>query len=97
MMYESNEQIEAGTNSEWIIVNLCPCDNLAIPTSIDEPFWLLLVNKGPHNLDTSMIKMAMCGQKEMWWCVAFGIKNWLSKVDLTHFVMINLMPLCFHT
>jgi hypothetical protein len=44
----------------------------------------------------SMMKMAMHGQKGMWLCMAFGTNNWLHGVDLTHFVMINLMHLCFH-
>ncbi len=47
MMYDSNEKIEAGTRGEWIIYNLCPCHNVAVPTT-NEPFWLMLVEKGPH-------------------------------------------------
>jgi len=51
--YDSNEEIEVGIDSEWIIENLCPCDNVVVPTSIDEPFWFLLVNKGSYTIDTS--------------------------------------------
>jgi hypothetical protein len=47
MMYDSNKEIEAGTDGEWIVDNLCPSDNVAIPTT-NEPFWLMLIEKGPH-------------------------------------------------
>jgi hypothetical protein len=50
MMYDSDEEIEAGTRGEWIAKNLCPCDNIVVPTNIDEPFWLMLVDKGPHSI-----------------------------------------------
>ncbi len=47
MMYDSNEEIESNTRGEWIDDNLCPGDNVAIPT-IDEPFWIMLVERGLH-------------------------------------------------
>ncbi len=47
-MYDSNEEIEAGIGSEWIVENICPCDNVTIPILTDERFWFLFVNKGPH-------------------------------------------------
>jgi hypothetical protein len=53
IMYEPNEDIEASTGGEWIVDNLYPCDNVAIPTIIDEPFWLMLVKSGVHVVDKS--------------------------------------------
>ncbi len=47
MMYDSNEEIKASTASEWIVDNLCPSDNVIVPT-IDGQFWLMLVEKGLH-------------------------------------------------
>lgn len=47
-MYNSDEEIKVGTNGEWIADNLYPGDNIAIPTEIDDPFWLMLVDKGPY-------------------------------------------------
>jgi len=52
-MHDLDEEIEASISNEWIAENLCPCDNVTIPTLTDEPFWLLLVNKGPHIVVTS--------------------------------------------
>ncbi len=52
-MYDLNENIEAGSGSEWILKNLCPCDNVALPTRTNEPFWLMLVDKGAHIMVTS--------------------------------------------
>ncbi len=37
-MYNSDEEIEVGTNG----------DDIAILTDIDEPFWLMLVDKVPY-------------------------------------------------
>jgi hypothetical protein len=50
MMYDSDEEIEAGTKGEWIAKNLYPSDNIVVPTNIDEPFWLMSVDKGPHSI-----------------------------------------------
>ncbi len=47
-MYNSDEEIEVGTNGEWIVDNLYPGDDIAILTDIDEPFWLMLVDKVPY-------------------------------------------------
>ncbi len=52
MMYDSNEEIEVSIGGEWIVENLCLNDNVLVPTSIDEPFWILLVSKGPHIVAT---------------------------------------------
>jgi hypothetical protein len=49
-MYDSDEQIEVGTWGEWITNNLHPSNNVVVPTLIDEPFWLMLVNKGVHTV-----------------------------------------------
>jgi hypothetical protein len=54
MMYDSNEEKEASIGNEWIVENLCLSDNVAILISIDEPFWLLRVDKGPHTVITSL-------------------------------------------
>jgi hypothetical protein len=53
MMYDSNEEKEVSIGNEWIVENLCLSDNVVVLTSIDEPFWLLLVDKGPHTVITS--------------------------------------------
>jgi hypothetical protein len=53
MMYDSNEEKEASIGNEWIVENLCLSDIVIVLTSIDWPFWLLLVNKGPHIVITS--------------------------------------------
>jgi len=53
IMYDPNEDIEAGIGGEWIVDNLHPGDNVAIPTTIDEPFWLMLMEKGVHVVDES--------------------------------------------
>ncbi len=47
MMHNSNEEIETTSKGEWIANNLRPGDNVTIPT-IDGPFWLMLIEKGPH-------------------------------------------------
>jgi hypothetical protein len=38
---------------EWIVENLCPSDNVIVPTAINKPFWLMLINKGAHVVVTS--------------------------------------------
>jgi Rps23 Pro-64 3,4-dihydroxylase Tpa1-like proline 4-hydroxylase len=48
MMYNFNEEIEARTGGEWIANNLLPSDNVIVPTYTIDPFWLMLVDKGPH-------------------------------------------------
>jgi hypothetical protein len=53
MMYDSNEEIEPSSGSEWITNYLCLGDNVAIPTTIDEPFRLKLVDKGAHFVSIS--------------------------------------------
>jgi hypothetical protein len=35
------------------VENLCPSDNVAIPTATNEPFWIILVDKGAHVVVTS--------------------------------------------
>jgi hypothetical protein len=42
MMYDSDEEIEVGIEGEWI------ADNVVVPTPTNEPFWLMLVDKGAH-------------------------------------------------
>lgn len=53
MMYDSDNEIEANIGSEWIAENICLSDNVLVRILIDEPFCLLLVNKGPHIIITS--------------------------------------------
>lgn len=55
MMYNDNEEIEVGSRGEWIVDNLCPSDNIAIPIDVDEPFWLMLLDKGPYIVQESFI------------------------------------------
>jgi hypothetical protein len=55
MMYNDDEKIEAGFGGEWIVDNLCPSDNIALPIDVDEPFWLMLVDKGPYIVQESFI------------------------------------------
>ncbi len=47
MIYNLAEEIEASFGGEWIVENLCPSDNVAIPTTTYEPFWLMLNDKTP--------------------------------------------------
>jgi hypothetical protein len=47
-MYNLNEDIEVGSRSEWIVENLCPSDNIIVPTTTNEPFWLMLIDKGAY-------------------------------------------------
>jgi hypothetical protein len=47
-MYNFDEEIQVGSGGEWIAKNLCPSDNVVIPTTTDEPFWLVLVDKSAH-------------------------------------------------
>jgi hypothetical protein len=54
-MYDPNEEIEASTGGEWIVDNLHPSDNIIIPITINEPFSLMLVEKGVHVVDNSFI------------------------------------------
>jgi hypothetical protein len=53
LMYNLDEKIEVVFEGEWIAENLCPNDNMAIPTTTNEPFWLMLVDKGAHAMVTS--------------------------------------------
>jgi hypothetical protein len=53
MMCDSNEEVEVGTRDEWSPKNLFPSDNVIVPTLVDESFWLMLVDKGPHVVATS--------------------------------------------
>jgi hypothetical protein len=46
MMYDLDEEIEPSFGSEWITNNLCMGDNVVVPNTIDEPFQLMLVDKG---------------------------------------------------
>ncbi len=55
IMYDLNEEIEANTRGEWIVDNLHPSNDVVIPTTTDEPFWLMLVEKGVHVVDKSFI------------------------------------------
>jgi hypothetical protein len=48
MMYNSDEEIEVGTGGEWIVENLVPCDNVVVLSDTTNPFWILLMDKGPH-------------------------------------------------
>ncbi len=34
-MYDSDEEVETGTSSEWMANNLSPGDNVVVPTAID--------------------------------------------------------------
>jgi hypothetical protein len=42
-MYDSDEEIEVSFGGEWIVENLCPCNNVVVPTITNESFWLMLV------------------------------------------------------
>jgi hypothetical protein len=53
LMYDLNEDIEVGSWGEWIAENLCQSDNIIVPTTTNEPFWLMLINKGAHVVVTS--------------------------------------------
>ena len=47
LIYNLGEEIEANSGGEWIVENLCLGDNVAVPTTTDEPFWLMLNDKTP--------------------------------------------------
>jgi hypothetical protein len=55
MMYNSDENIDTNFKGEWIVDNLYPGDNIVIPTDVDGPFWLMLVDKGPYIVQESFI------------------------------------------
>lgn len=48
MMSNSNEEIEIGISEEWIVDNLRLGDNTVVPSDTNEPFWIMLVDKGFH-------------------------------------------------
>jgi hypothetical protein len=50
MMYGNDEKIEVGIGGEWIANNLHVGDNVMVPTLTDEPFWLMLVDKGARTI-----------------------------------------------
>ncbi len=53
MMYNYDEEIEARIGGEWIIDNLFPSDNVVVPTNTIDPFWFMLVDKGPHFVESN--------------------------------------------
>jgi hypothetical protein len=53
MMYNFDKEIEVGTSGEWIVVNLVPCDNVAIPNDTNDSFWIMLIDKGPHFVESN--------------------------------------------
>ncbi len=55
MMYNFVKEIEVSTRGEWIAKNLFPNDNVVVPTLVNEPFRLMLVDKGLHVVATSLI------------------------------------------
>jgi hypothetical protein len=55
MMYNFDEEIEINIGGEWIAKNLFPNDNVVVPTLGDEPFTLMLVDKGIHVVVTSVM------------------------------------------
>jgi hypothetical protein len=57
MMCNNDGKIEVGFEGEWIVDKLCPSDNITIPIDVDEPFWLMLVDKGPYIVQESFINM----------------------------------------
>ncbi len=87
-MYDSNKEIEAGTDGEWIVDNLCPSDNVAIPTT-NEPFWLMLIEKGPHVVAKSFkddANESTEGDMVIW----NYYNNCRQVVDFINFEMIGL-------
>jgi len=95
-MYNSNEDIVAGSKGEWIVQNLCLGDNIIVPIVTYEPFWLMFVNKGAHVVVTSFKNvMVKNGQKGTLLCEAFGTDNYNQEVILTLHVMIKLLPSYF--
>ncbi len=48
MMYNSNEEVEGRSGGEWIVDNLALRDNVAIPNDTTDPFQIMLMDKGPH-------------------------------------------------
>ncbi len=52
-MYNFDKEIEVGTSGEWIVVNLVPCDNVAIPNDTNDSFWIMLIDKGPHFVESN--------------------------------------------
>ncbi len=47
-MYNFDEEIEARTGGEWITNSLAHGDNVIVPNDINDPFQILLVDKGPY-------------------------------------------------
>jgi hypothetical protein len=51
-MYNSNEESETRIGGKWIANNLFPNGNVVVPTNIAKTFWLMLVDKGPHFVES---------------------------------------------
>ncbi len=47
-MYNSYEEIEVGISEEWIVHSLCLGNNIVVPNDTNEPFQIMLVDKGFH-------------------------------------------------
>jgi hypothetical protein len=78
MMYDSDEEIEVGTRGEWIVNNLHLGDNIVVLTPIDEPFWLMLVDKGAH----IVLKSFEDGDKNEWIARDVVVKGyWYEKLQ----------------
>jgi hypothetical protein len=53
-MYDYDKEIEVGTGGEWIAKILVPCDNVVVPSDTIDPFWILLVDKGPYFVESNI-------------------------------------------
>ncbi len=53
MMYDLDEEIKVGIGGEWIANNLALGDTIAIPNEITNPLWAMLMDKGPHFIESN--------------------------------------------
>ncbi len=52
-MYDLDEEIKVGIGGEWIANNLALGDTIAIPNEITNPLWAMLMDKGPHFIESN--------------------------------------------
>jgi hypothetical protein len=79
---------------EWIANNLHPNDNVVIPTTTDEPFWLMLMEKGIHVVDNSFTNFDGNEWTQGDMVVRGYCYEWL-QVESHSYILQNDQPLAF--
>jgi hypothetical protein len=51
-LYNNDEEVQVGTDGEWIADGLCVGDNIAVRSPLhEEPYWFMLVYTATHTLE----------------------------------------------